>query len=134
MRIKSGAFRENSSFLTFMDGGDYAMTNEDKQQWNAMNKSMQDINERMESLAVRMENSQIADYVELLKRPRKIIFSNLIGGIARGVGFVIGFTIFTSILLYILQYLGALNLPVIGDFIADIVKIVQAQLSDGGYY
>ncbi|WP_420799768.1 DUF5665 domain-containing protein [Paenibacillus mesophilus] len=86
------------------------------------------MNERLIKIADQMEKTQIADYVMLLNRPRKIIFTNLYAGIARGVGIAIGFTVFAATILYVLRMLGALNLPIIGDFIADIVKIVQVQL------
>jgi len=47
-------------------------------------------------------------------------------------GIAIGVTLFTATIIYGLQKLGALNLPIIGDFIAEIVKIVQAQLELDG--
>jgi hypothetical protein len=40
----------------------------------------------------------------------------------------IGFTILAAVVLYLLQRVILLNLPLIGDFIADIVQIVQKQL------
>lgn len=40
---------------------------------------------------------------------------------------------FAATILYVLQFLGALNLPIIGDYIADIVRIVQIQLEGKGY-
>ena len=46
-------------------------------------------------------------------------------GIAKGIGIGIGFTVLTAILLIILQKIVTLNIPVIGDYIADIVEIVQ---------
>lgn len=36
--------------------------------------------------------------------------------------------LFAATIIYVLQALGALNLPIIGDYIADIVRIVQRQL------
>ncbi|GAB6990590.1 DUF5665 domain-containing protein [Paenibacillus pini] len=75
-----------------------------------------------------MEKSRIADYTELLHRPWRLIGLNLMSGAARGVGIAVGFTIFAATIIYLLQLLGALNLPIIGDYIADIVRIVQRQL------
>ncbi|WP_373284532.1 DUF5665 domain-containing protein [Kroppenstedtia guangzhouensis] len=83
----------------------------------------------------RMEMEEIAEYVQLLNSPRRLILINILTGIARGVGIAIGVTIFTATIVYLLQKLGALNLPVVGDFIAEIVRIVQAQLElDGRKY
>ncbi|MFD1397159.1 DUF5665 domain-containing protein [Kroppenstedtia eburnea] len=83
----------------------------------------------------RMEMGEIAEYVQLLNSPRRLILLNIVTGIARGVGIAIGVTIFTATIVYLLQKLGALNLPVVGDYIAQIVRIVQAQLElDGRKY
>jgi hypothetical protein len=79
-------------------------------------------------LASELERSRIAEYTQLLHRPRRLMWLNLISGIARGVGYGIGLTVFAAAILYMLQVLGALNLPIIGDYIADLVRIVQRQL------
>nr|WP_302104469.1 DUF5665 domain-containing protein [Polycladomyces sp. WAk] len=82
----------------------------------------------MKTLARRLEASEIAEYVQLLNHPFRLVVINIVTGIARGVGIAIGFTLFASFIVYALQRIGALNLPVIGNFVAEIVKIVQAQL------
>ena len=46
-------------------------------------------------------------------------------GIFRGVGIGIGVTIITAILVIILQKIVKLNIPIIGEYIADIVEIVE---------
>lgn len=79
-------------------------------------------------LARQMEKSRIADYSELLHSPFRLIWLNILAGTARGVGIALGFTFFAATIIYVLQVLGALNLPIIGDYIADIVRIVQHQL------
>ncbi|WP_210088188.1 DUF5665 domain-containing protein [Paenibacillus turicensis] len=75
-----------------------------------------------------LEQSRIMEYTELLHRPWRLIWLNLLSGTSRGVGIAIGFTFFAATIVYVLQLLGALNLPIIGDYIADIVTIVQHQL------
>ncbi|EGG38293.1 hypothetical protein SAMN04488688_112173 [Paenibacillus sp. cl141a] len=79
-------------------------------------------------IAQQLEKARIAEYTQLLNRPWKLIWTNLLAGSARGVGIAIGFTFFAATIIYALQALGALNLPIIGDYIADIVRIVQRQL------
>ncbi len=83
---------------------------------------------RVRDLAVNMEKMKLAEYVDLLENPYKLIYINFISGIARGLGIAVGFAILGAIIVLILQRLAVLNLPVIGDFIADLVKIVQVQL------
>lgn len=80
-----------------------------------------------------LEKSRIAEYTELLNRPWRLIWLNLLSGTARGVGIAIGFTFFAATIIYVLQLLGALNLPIIGDYIADIVRIVQRQMELNTY-
>ncbi|MEC0369969.1 DUF5665 domain-containing protein [Paenibacillus chibensis] len=85
------------------------------------------------SIAEQLEKSRIADYTQLLHKPWRLIWLNLLSGTARGVGIAIGFTFFAATIIYVLQVLGALNLPIIGDYIADIVRIVQRQLELNTY-
>ncbi len=80
-----------------------------------------------------LEEARIREYTELLQSPWSLIWRNVLGGTARGIGIAIGFTFFAATIIYILQILGALNLPIIGDYIADIVRIVQRQLELNTY-
>lgn len=75
-----------------------------------------------------LEKSRISQYTELLYSPWRLIWRNILFGAARGVGIALGFTFFAATIIYVLQGLGALNLPIIGDYIAEIVQIVQNQL------
>jgi len=92
------------------------------------NVVLQALEERVRELAINMEKMKLAEYVDLLENPYRLLYVNFISGIARGLGIAIGFAILGAIIVLVLQRLAVLNLPVIGDFIADLVKIVQAQL------
>ena len=65
------------------------------------------------------------DLTEILGNRKELIIRNLISGIAKGVGIGIGFSLLTAILVIILQKIVTLNIPVIGDYITDIVDIVE---------
>lgn len=106
---------------------------EEPQNLGALQKTLGVLNDRMEHIATQMERTHIAEYVDLLNRPFRLIWRNLLAGAARGVGIAIGFTFFAATILYLLQLLGALNLPIIGDYIAEIVRIVQIQLEGKSY-
>jgi hypothetical protein len=95
----------------------------------ASRKSVARLAARLEKLALDLEKAQLMEYVELMRRPRALIWRNLLAGVARGVGIAIGFTFFAATIVWFLQALGALNLPIVGDYIADIVRIVQRQLN-----
>ncbi len=82
----------------------------------------------MEKLSDYFERVNFGAYVQLLQRPRRLIWLNFVGGLARGVGIGLGFTLLAALLIVIMQKLSVWNLPVIGTYIADVVRIVQAQL------
>jgi hypothetical protein len=92
------------------------------------NRMLLEINQRVKKVAKDMEHTTIADYIQLLNSPRKLIWTNFVAGLSRGVGLAIGFTIIASTIVYFLQLLITLNLPYVGKFIADIVKLVQDHL------
>ncbi|HHY38266.1 MAG TPA: hypothetical protein GX507_05000 [Clostridia bacterium] len=83
---------------------------------------------RIESLATSMEKSSIAEYVEFYKRPFRVIYVNFLAGVARGFGIAVGITILGAVVLYILQRSFVRNIPMIGSFIAEIVRIVEMEL------
>jgi hypothetical protein len=95
---------------------------------------LEKMNKKMIEIGENTEYKELAEYVHLMKHPKKIIAKNLLAGIARGVGIAIGFSVFLVTMLYFLKALGALNIPIIGDYIADIVEIVQAQLEGRSGY
>lgn len=89
---------------------------------------VQELESRVEKIAMIMEKSKIGDYVTIMSKPKTLLFNNFIGGLARGFGMAIGFTILGALVIYLLRQAVFLNLPFIGGFIAEIVKIVQDNL------
>lgn len=81
----------------------------------------------LEELNKTLTKNNILDIAELLGNKKQLLFRNFFSGIAKGIGIGIGFTILTAILLIILQKIVTLNIPVIGDYIADIIKIVESK-------
>lgn len=94
-----------------------------------MDKGISDkLSQQMKRLSENMEKFNLAEYMEMLNNPRRYMMINFIGGLFRGLGTAIGFTILGAIVIMILQRVVVLNLPIIGDYIADIVVIVQEHL------
>ncbi|NPV29726.1 MAG: hypothetical protein HPY58_08765 [Firmicutes bacterium] len=89
------------------------------------------LKEKIEELSLNIERMKLAEYVELLNRPGRLLFVNFISGVARGLGIAVGFTLLGALVLFFLQRLVVLNLPVLSDFIAEIVRLVQSQLQGG---
>lgn len=71
------------------------------------------------------EKREIHDLIYVLGSKKEILRRNLLAGIARGIGGGIGFTIITAIIIFFLQRIVRLNIPVLGEYINDIIEIVQ---------
>lgn len=75
-----------------------------------------------------MERLRLEEYVRYVDDRKRLFWTSFWGGAARGVGMAVGFTILGAVLVLILQNLARHNLPVIGDFLAQIVNVVQTRL------
>jgi len=91
------------------------------------------LQQQVERIADHLERAQLAEYVQLINSPRRLILSNLLAGTARGVGIAIGVTLFSATIVYVLKQIGALDLPIIGHYIADLLEAVQFQMGDRGF-
>lgn len=78
---------------------------------------------QIERLSRKMDNMRVAEYVEMISNPRRIIFMNFVAGLARGLGMGIGFTVLAGIVIYLLQ--SWVNLPYIGKLIAELLNIID---------
>ncbi len=87
-----------------------------------------EIEKKIDDIALNLEKSKIGEYVDLINNRKKLLYLNFIQGLARGVGMAVGFTILGALVVYFLQRLIKLNIPLIGSFIAEIVNIVQYYL------
>ena len=70
-------------------------------------------------------NEKILEIVELLGNTKKMLFRNFTSGILKGIGIGVGFSLITATIIYILQKIIRLNIPIISEYIADIIEIVQ---------
>lgn len=79
-------------------------------------------------LAEAMEKAAVAEYVELYRRPHRLLWLSFVSGIVRGFGIAVGFTVVGSLFVMVLVRLARLNLPILGQFIAELVRIVQREV------
>ncbi|MGN0793834.1 MAG: DUF5665 domain-containing protein [Aristaeellaceae bacterium] len=75
-----------------------------------------------------LERLRLPEYVRYLEDRKRYYRMQFLGGMIRGLGTAIGFTILGAVLVWLLQGLAQRNLPVIGDFLAEIVALVQHRL------
>lgn len=86
------------------------------------------INQKIDDINNKLDRARITEISYVLGNKKEIIKRNLLAGISRGVGIGIGITLISSLIVYLLQKLIKLNIPVLGEYIADIVAIVQWNL------
>lgn len=84
--------------------------------------------QRLEAYAQQLEQLHLAEYIAYAKDRRRLLRGQFLSGLARGVGMAIGFTVLGAVLVVLLRRLAEQNLPLIGDFLAQIVSIVQRRL------
>lgn len=89
-----------------------------KKKYNLLEKSIEQLNKVV-------QEGNFIELSYLLGNKKEMFIRNFFAGISRGVGIGIGVTIITAILVIILQKIVTLNIPIIGEYIADIVEIVQ---------
>ncbi len=87
---------------------------------------------QIEKVAAHIEKIRMGDYIDLMSRPLRIIWVNLLGGISRGVGLTIGATLVIAILFKILSALIAMNIPYLTDMLQEVVQIVKATPAGNG--
>ena len=87
------------------------------------------IEEKLLTELVKINNQiyegKVLDMAELLGNPKKMLLRNFTSGLIKGIGAGIGFSIITAIIIYAVQKIIKLDIPVISEYIADIVEIVQ---------
>jgi hypothetical protein len=86
------------------------------------------IYKKLRDVEIKLERANFAEFMQLVQNPVRLIFLNFISGLARGFGIAIGLTIVASLFGIFLSRLASLNLPIIGKFIAELVRIVNLNL------
>lgn len=88
----------------------------------------QQLLKKLETVIELLSRDEIIDYIEILTNKKRRMYNQFLIGIAKGFGTAVGFTILGAVLVVTLRYVVLLNIPIIGDFIAEIVLVVQRNL------
>lgn len=86
---------------------------------------------KLNKISLLLEKAKFKDYVYFLENPKKMLLPNFLGGLARGFGIAIGFSLLGAVIVYILKELVKYNVPVISDFINEIVDIIENLQNSG---
>jgi len=83
------------------------------------------LNEKIDKINDSLEKTNFLQWSYILGSRKEIFKRNFLAGIARGLGMTVGVTIITAIVIYILQKMMVLNIPLIGEYITELVRIVE---------
>lgn len=75
-----------------------------------------------------LERMHLDDYLEYVSNRRRMILNNLLYGAMRGLGFAVGFTVLGAIVVALLRSLVVQNIPVIGDFLAEVIHAIEKKM------
>lgn len=88
-------------------------------------KKLKSIEKKLNTILKKIENRTIIENNEVKYEFKNTLWKYFVIGISKGVGIAIGFTVLGAVIIYFLQKLVMLNLPVIGAFVRDIMNIVE---------
>ena len=83
---------------------------------------------RMEEFSNRQEWAGFVEYIMYMQDRRRLLVTNFLAGMTRGMGFAVGFSILGAMVILLVQRLALVNLPGIGAFFAEVVKMVELKL------
>ena len=86
------------------------------------------LEDRLEQFIRAAESLRLEEYLRYQSDRRGRIRDAFFQGVARGLGIMVGFAVLGAAVLYLLQDLAQRNLPVISDFVAQVVTLVQLRL------
>ena len=75
-----------------------------------------------------LERMHLDDYLEYVSNRKRMLLSNLFYGIARGLGFAVGFTVLGALVIVLLKNVVLENIPIISDFFAEVIHAIEARM------
>lgn len=88
----------------------------------------EELEQRLERLAGTLERMRLDEYVEYVSSRRRLIWDNLLYGMARGFGFTLGFALLAALCAVLIKNMVVENVPVIGNFLAEVIHAIQARM------
>ena len=84
--------------------------------------------ELVQRLTDTLERMHLDEYLEYVSNRRRMIVSNLLYGMLRGLGFAVGFSVLGALAIVLLKNVVLKNIPIISDFIADVIHAIEARM------
>ena len=86
------------------------------------------LDERIERIIDAAERMKLAEYVRYQSDRKHRLRDAFLEGVLRGLGFMVGFSMLGALVIYLLQGLALQNLPLIGDYVAKVVMLVESRI------
>ena len=86
------------------------------------------VQEKMERFIAAAERMRLGDYVRYQSDLKRRLRDAFLQGVMRGLGAVIGFAVLGTLLIIVLKHLAERNLPVISDFLAQVITMVETRI------
>lgn len=86
------------------------------------------LDERVERIIDAAERMKLAEYVRYQSDRKRRLRDAFLEGVLRGLGFMVGFSMLGALVIYLLQGLAQQNLPLIGDYVAKVVMLVESRI------
>jgi len=80
----------------------------------------------LEKISAKMEASSFRDYIEDSSKPMRIIWRNLLAGIARGIGLTVGAGFIVALTLKILYCIIRLNIPYLTELLKELISMIKS--------
>jgi len=93
-------------------------------------KNRQALIHQVETLNRLLLKTNLHHLGEILASPVRLLYLNFLAGLARGFGIALGLTLLTAVFLAVMARIASLNLPLISRFIAEIIRLVEEQLTN----
>lgn len=81
--------------------------------------------DKIERLSMTLERMQMDKYLQLVSDKKRMLMMAFLGGMARGLGFMFGFSTVGAIAVYILRQVILKNIPGIGEFLTEVLNEVS---------
>ena len=84
--------------------------------------------ELVQRLTDTLERMHLDEYLEYVSNRRRMIASNLLYGMLRGLGFAVGFSVLGALAIVLLKNVVLKNIPIISDFFAEVIHAIEARM------
>lgn len=82
----------------------------------------------IDRLIFTLEKMNLKAYIDHITNRRRMVFSTLLYGMLRGLGFSFGFTVLGAVMIALLKFLLENNLTQVGSFFAEVIHAIQERI------